>query len=84
MTFGDYDTSRKVIDLAREELAKEKMKLGTIAKPRKRKKVSYTIFLDAGQRYIKLEVTPDDDDDGMDTGADDAPVDQFPPVYFFF
>ncbi len=28
MSFGDYDTSRKVIDLAKEELAKEKMKLG--------------------------------------------------------
>lgn len=27
MSFGDYDTSRKVSDLAREELAKEKLKL---------------------------------------------------------
>lgn len=66
MSFGDYDKSRKVLDLALEELAKEKQKL------------------DPQQRCIKLIITPDDDDDGMDMADDDKPVDQFPPVYYFF
>ncbi len=68
MSFGDYDVTRKVSDLAREVLAKEKLKLEPL------------------QRCIRLDVTPDDDDDGMDLQEDKVgeQPDRFPPIYFYF
>jgi hypothetical protein len=68
MSFGDYDTGRKVSDVVREELAKEKMRLEPLQRSFK----------------LGIVADDDDDGMDLVEDKPGQQVDEFPPIYFYF
>jgi hypothetical protein len=68
MSFGDYDTSRRVSDVVREELAKEKMKLEPLQRCFR----------------LGIVADDDDDGMDMVEDKPGEQPDEFPPVWFYF